>query len=211
MYSALRDVDDSDYLAHVIHGLAYAAKGHWYATLALCRTAVAVRDCIPKEARGHRLGREACYLAAVAMQRQAIGVKDLREAKDWLDRARNRDEDRPRDSRFDSEELALDAMEHYFGYFRDKKVLNVEAVWSTCLALVRLIDWVEAEQDEESVKNWVLRQCLTNFFSLRVLLRQLEAEGSRPVEAQDRIFLSRCSGPQTSGLRPTNIAISSPD
>jgi hypothetical protein len=170
VYRELEQLDPTNYLAHVIHALAYAAKGHWYATSSLCRAAVAVRDCVPRGKRGIRLGREASYLAAVASRRTALNVRDLSDAAKWLDQARSRDEDRAPDCRFDSEQLAIEATRYAFAYFCNGSEINAEAMYATCRRLLDLIGSVTREESDKRVKPWVLRQCLTNFYSTRILI-----------------------------------------
>jgi len=173
MYGELAALDNSNYLAHVVHALAYASKGHWYATTALCRVAVAVRDCVPENLRGERKGREASYLAAVATRRIAKCSGELIASEQWLAQARQRDDAEKRDLRFDSEELAIRATRHFFARFAsDPAPLELDSCRATCSELLTLISKIEELEKNEKIKRWLFRQCLTNLFSLEFITQQ---------------------------------------
>lgn len=162
MFAKLRTVDDSNYLSHVIHALAYSTKGHWYATRTLCKIALRITKDLPVEARGSRLGREAAYLLAVAERRLARSIEDLATARQHLqDAIDKRDVGAPADLRFASEALSQDVAEFNFRYF----VLNVETDVATAARSVidrglALLESIGTEPLPE-VQRWVEQQIVT--------------------------------------------------
>lgn len=178
MYAELSKVDESNYLAHVVHALAYASKGHWYATTALCRVAVAVRDCLPKEQRGDRTGREAAYLASVAFRRMAQRAIDLNTAEEWLNQAHERNQAENPDPRFLSQRLAISTTRHSFAFFsNDPKALNLAAAQSTYRSLGVFISGIdEFKESSKEVEKWLFRQGITNFFLVEALIKAAAKE-----------------------------------
>jgi len=168
MYNALAEQDKSNYLAHTVHALAYATKGHWHATRTLCQVAIAVADQLPVEERGSRKGREAAYLAAVATRRLMRNVSDLESASAMLAEAIKRDEYGHHDLRFDSERWAIVTAKHHLMYFNDVKIPDVPTLNETLAELKGIID-ASSEKRNEDCRNWILRQSLTNLFNVRFI------------------------------------------
>lgn len=171
----VEETDDSLYHAHVIHALAFATKGHWHATLTLARIAMAICDYhIDPTERRFRWGREAAYLACIAVRRSIKNRSGLSDAEKYLDEAIKREnEGWPEDIRFSSERLTIQTRYHFFDLFFEPKRLASEAVFVTMEALCRLIQRAENEEDKR-VKLWVERQVLTNFFTLLLIARELK-------------------------------------
>lgn len=165
MYKTLSKEDDSNYLAHTVHALAYATKGHWHAARTLCRVAIAVVDQIPAEEKGSRKGREAAYLAAVATRRLMQGLGDLKIASELLDEAVRRDDYGRHDLRFDSERWAIVTAKHHLRYFNDENIPDVPTLEETVAGLKAVID-SSVEEDDEKCRNWIQRQALTNLFNI---------------------------------------------
>lgn len=169
MYGDLASWDESNYLAHVIHALAYASKGHWFATISLARLAVAIRDCISTEDRGERRGREAAYLASVAVLRISEDVKGLEDALFWLDQARSRDPDNC-DLRFDSQALAIRRRRYFVEHFLDDtRPPKINELADAYRELRELIKRIESDEKNIKIRAWLLRQCLTNLFLVGLL------------------------------------------
>ncbi|MFZ2302487.1 MAG: helix-turn-helix transcriptional regulator [Gallionella sp.] len=184
MYGDLASWDESNYLAHVIHALAYASKGHWLATISLARLAVAIRDCIPADDRGERRGREAAYLASVAVLRISEDVKGLKDAQVWLDQARFRDPGNC-DLRFDSQALAIRRRKYFVEHFLDDtRPPKINELADACRELRELIKRIESDEKNIKVQAWLLRQCLTNLF-LVGLLAGRSAEKVSCVDPED--------------------------
>ena len=88
---SLKAADPTLYHIHVIYALAFAVKGHWYASLTLAKIAMTICDSIDPAARGFLLGREAAYLACIAVRRSATNRSHLNEAAQYLDQAIRRE------------------------------------------------------------------------------------------------------------------------
>jgi hypothetical protein len=175
MYSGLAISDDSQYLGHTIHALAYAAKGHWKATRTLCRIALAVVDALPDMSKGKRRGREAAYLMAVAERRLALVAKDLEEARRYLKSARDREdrEVRAEDSRFLSEAIAIEVAEVNFQCFigKERKSGLAELGKIVPAAVDQVLQRIEEESAEsrQSTREWARQQVLTNVLNLALV------------------------------------------
>ena len=166
--------DPSFYLAHVIHALAFAVKGHWYATLTLAKTAMKICDEIEPAKRGVTRGREAAYIACIAARRSVKSRVGLKDAEKYLDEAIRREDDgAPEDIRFAAERLQIEAKSYYFDLFCDRKSLDNEAVTATLTALRRIVDKTKNEQNNR-VRLWVLRQSLTTYFTLLLIAHDLQ-------------------------------------
>jgi hypothetical protein len=157
----LEEKDHSLYLAHVVHALAFAAKGHWYATLTLAEIALAIVDNMDSAIRGIRKGREAAYLACIAKRRSTKDRKGLDEATKYLEEAYRREgKGTKEDICFVSDRLAIETRSQYFSLFCEGESLNVQSVAATIDTLRRLVDAANNESSKR-VNRWVLRQTLT--------------------------------------------------
>jgi len=167
IYAELAQVDPSNYMSHVIHALAYATKGHWYATQTLCRIALRVADGLPDDARGNRRGREAAYLLAVAERRSARTLSHLESARVHLQQAIDRqDPDRPHDIRFTSEGLSQDVAFFNFRLFVDKQAEHVKNSSQSLVDRgVTILMSLEAEPLPE-VRAWTTQQIVTNVLNV---------------------------------------------
>lgn len=166
--------DHSLYLSHVVHALAFAAKGDWYATWTLAGTALAIVDNMDPAQRGVRQGREAAYLACIARRRSARDQNDLDKATIYLRKAYEReDQGVKEDIRFKSEGLAIETRRYFFSLLCEKKSLDAQTIAATISALQELATAAKGETNER-VKRWVLRQTFTNYFSLLLVARDLK-------------------------------------
>lgn len=181
MYKTLSAIDDVNYLAHTVHALAYATKGHWHAAKTLCRVAMAVSDDLPLEKRGSRKGREAAYLAAVSTRRIMVDVNDLDYASDLLEEAIRRDDDGRQDLRFQSEKWAIVTAKHHLIYFQRAEIPNVPTLDETITGLRSVIDSRLSDKNEDC-RNWVQRQALTNLFNVLFIATR---ENTAPPESID--------------------------
>ncbi|MGO9531723.1 MAG: hypothetical protein ACLP3B_11160 [Syntrophobacteraceae bacterium] len=161
--------DDSLYHSHVVHALAFGAKGHWHAAMTLATTAIAISDNLDKSERDFRWGREAAYLACIASRRSATSISGIRNARRYLGEARRRDKKNgPEDIRFRAEDAILDTKAYYFDYFCDSNDPKTNDIIDTMQTLYRLIDESENEKNDK-IKLWVQRQILTHLFVLFVI------------------------------------------
>jgi hypothetical protein len=171
---SIEERDNSLYLSHVVHALAFAAKGDWYATWTLAQIALAIVDNMDPAQRGVRQGREAAYLACIARRRSAGDRRDLDKAATYLRKAYERENKAAKeDIRFVSERLAIETKHYYFSFFCEKKSLDSDSFAATLRALRQLVIAADDEKNER-VRRWVLRQSLTNYFSLILIARDLE-------------------------------------
>ena len=200
-------LDDSLYHAHVVHALAFATKGHWYATLTLANTAMAICDNMDPKTRKFRLGREAAYLACIAARRSAKNRSGLAEARKYLEEAIKRENEGvlEEDIRFTAERLALTTRFHYFGYFCESRSLDIQLVLDTLDSLHRL---VESSENEKSlwVKHWVRRQTLTNYFTLLLMVRDVKHSDNvsdvENIRKDIKVFQMVLEDVATHGLKP---------
>lgn len=170
--------DQSLYHAHVVHALAFATKGHWYATITLAKTALAICNRLEQNDMEVRRGREAAYLACIASRRMLKDRSGLNEASRYLAAAiRLENEGKEKDIRFSAEELAIQTRHHFFDYFCEQKKLDIEKVGETLAGFHDLIGNAENETNSY-VKHWVLRQSLTNYFTLQLMLRDKTGQSS---------------------------------
>ncbi len=177
LYRLNKEVEQTDqslYLSHVVHALAFAAKGDWYATWTLAGIALAIVDNMEPAQRSVRQGREAAYLACIARRRSARDQNDLDKATIYLRKAYEReDQGAKEDIRFKSEGLAIVTRRYFFSLFCERKSLDMQTVAATISALWQLVVAANGEENER-VKRWVLRQTLTNYFSLLLIARDLK-------------------------------------
>lgn len=161
----------SNYAAHIIHGLAFAGKGHWHATAALCRVATALSDILPSEIKdkSEHLGRESSYLAAIAARRLADCKGKLEEASEWLQQAQHRDYKKNAgavDLRFLSEELAIDTARASFDvYISGASIGSYKRLGSRAdkkNSYCQLIVRGAREEKNPQVRKWIMRQLLVN-------------------------------------------------
>jgi len=188
MYSHLAEVDGSNYHGHVIHALAYATKGHWYAARTLCKIALRTVDEIPPDKQNYRVGREAAYLLAISERRMARNLDDLNTAQQYLDNAQSRENTgTPIDPRFRSETIALDVARVNFKYFinHDKSIVSQEfqRIW---LPAMELYGSLESESLPDC-KAWIRQQLSTNLFSLALI--SCDAGYQIPEEAKEQVRL----------------------
>ena len=208
LYILSKQVEEKDlslYLAHVVHALAFAAKGHWYATLTLADIALAIVDNMDPAIRGVRKGREAAYLACIAKRRSAKDRKGLDEATKYLQEAYAReDKGAKEDIRFLSESLTIDTRSYYFSHFREGENLDIKSVTATIDALRRLLGAANDERDD-GIKRWVLRQTFTNYFSLLLIARDLKWDdilpGHENVVSELEIFKNVLNEDEESGYK----------
>lgn len=179
----VEDEDQSFYHAHIVHALAFATKGHWYAALTLAKMAMAIADNIHNiktEVRGREKirGREAAYIACIATRRSARDRSALRTAADYIDEAIKREnpDSLAEDIRFTEERLGLDTRKYYFDFFCDSKRPDDHVLLSVIENLFRLAHLVAAEANQ-LIRMWVYRQMFTNLFSLLLITRKLGIVG----------------------------------
>lgn len=176
MYAELSREDSSNYLAHTVHALAYAAKGHWHAAITLCRVAIARSDQLSAIEKGSRKGREASYLASVATRRLMRQADDLKEAELFLAQAIDRDDKGRHDVRFDSERLAIAVAKHHLIHYCKENIGGVPSLQAILSELREIIkysdDKVPSGDLSESCHNWVLRQVFTNLFNSLFILSE---------------------------------------
>jgi hypothetical protein len=169
----LEKIDTSNYHAHVVHALAFGARGHWYATLALVKVAMAICDNLDPSERKFRLGREAAYLACIAERRSLNDRKGLKKAAMYLEEAIKREnEGSPEDIRFTLERLILEVKSYYFDFFYESKEFNIESFYTVIKGLYSIINKAKDEKNV-LVRLWVKRQALTHFFTLLVIAQKL--------------------------------------
>lgn len=165
----VEEIDPSLYYAHLIHALAFAAKGHWYATSTLANTAITICDYMDPSERDSRRGREPAYLACIAARRSATSRSAIDDATKYLEQAIKREnEGRPEDIRFTAERLILKTRYYYFDFFLGPKNLEIEDVIST----IKRLYLVSHEAQNESnirIRSWVQRQTLTHMFMLLII------------------------------------------
>lgn len=172
IYNKLTHFDNgSNYAAHIIHGLAFAGKGHWHATAALCRVATALSDILPVElkTKSEHLGRESSYLAAIAARRLADCKEKLEKAYIWLQQAQYRDHKKNAeeiDLRFLSEELAIDTARASFDVYISSASIGcykgLEPRTNKKNLYCQLIVRSSREEKNSQVRKWILRQLLVN-------------------------------------------------
>lgn len=177
LYQQVMGIDPSGYHIHVVHALAFATKGHWHATLTLAITAIEICRQIPAKERRHLRflkGREAAYLACIAARRSVQNRSDLERAEEFLRLAIELENDgSEEDIRFTAERLAIQTRYHYFDCFCDEKPPNADRIVATISGMQQLIRMAECELNDW-VRHWVQRQSLTNFFSLLLMLRDMQ-------------------------------------
>lgn len=177
----LEAADKTLYHAHVIHALAFAVKGHYHATLTLAKTAMAICDNIEPQERGFLQGREAAYLACISARRSVRGRQGLEEASRFLDEAIHKRENpgAAEDIRFAAERLAIRTRSVYLNTFYDGTDLDVRVVSAILEGSDQLLEQVSGEENAR-VRHWVLRQTLTNYFSLALMARELAPTTNLP-------------------------------
>ena len=177
LHAEVWNVDDTGYHAHIVHAIAYIAKGQWRAAYTLAKIALEICLQIPEEQRGYLKGREAAYLACISTRRSARKHATLQEAEDLLDLAvKLENEGLPEDIRFKSERLAIQIRRYYFDYFDNNTIPDAANLTAAATGLRQLAD--EATNESNAwVRHWVLRQSLTNYFSLLIIFNP-ELKGS---------------------------------
>ena len=185
----VQSVDQSLYHTHVIHALAFIAKGHWRATLTLAKTAMNISDNADhtKPEYLYIRGREAAYLACIAARRLASKRYWLNKAKRYIKEACKREnEGCPEDIRFTAERLTIRTREYYFDIFCENKIPNLERINATINASCKLIDKSNYERDV-GVRLWVQRLICTNLFTLLLIARDSRMDD----RISDRIDIKR--------------------
>jgi hypothetical protein len=191
MYKGLASVDPSNYHAHLIHALAYAIKGHWFATRTLCRVAIGIVDALPDDQKRRRRGREAAYLMAIAERRMARSVTDLDLAADILTDAQRREnpETKHMDARFESERLALDVARMNFQVFAKNSFRQAAEALDNVMSRGRaLLERIKSDELPEA-RQWVRQQVLVNVFDVVLLAFEADAEYARARGAEVRWFI----------------------
>lgn len=197
LYAELRQEDDSNYHAHVLHAFVYASSGKWFQARTLCRVALTVAGAIPEAERAGRLGREAAYLMAVAERRLSNSEEKLAIARAVLQQARGLDDSAAgSDPRFDAEALAQDVTALQMQHFRGALAGGVD-VAGTLARARELVDRVDAEPIQ-SVRHWVIRQAITNGL-IASLVAALHKQRLTAEQGQIRDLLLRLS---REGLAP---------
>ncbi|HVZ16077.1 MAG TPA: hypothetical protein VG897_03095, partial [Terriglobales bacterium] len=173
MDASLSKEDNSNYHTLVIHGLAFATKGHWYAARTLCQVAIKVTDFMSEEQQQGRKGREAAYLLAVATRRLAASRIDLDEAAAMLEDAYRRETaGASEDCRFVSEDIAIRAARLNFDVFLPLEApqypIGHAAGQRISIASTKIFELSIAardlaeKDDEERIRRWVLQQLVVN-------------------------------------------------
>ncbi|MGD1046994.1 MAG: hypothetical protein ABR936_16955 [Bacteroidota bacterium] len=161
--------DPTLYHTHIIHALAFAVKGHWDSTLTLAKIAISISDDLWKNEGEFRRGREAAYLACIALRRSAKDLTGLQKAEKYLNLAYEREnKDAKSDIRFSSERCAIDTRKIYFKIFCENENRKNELVDTTMIELYNIIENSKDEENER-IRMWVQRQSITNLFSLLVI------------------------------------------
>jgi hypothetical protein len=191
-YDKLSENDPYNYHAHLIHAVIFAAKGHWSGTQYLAGRAWNAAEAVQREINvndaesiSHRKiirGREAAYLLAIAARRGAKEVAHLEEAKNWLKKAIERDDDDratgPKDPRFDSESFAIEIAEIQFRCFSQTPIeyplFELSSLLSRAASILAALD-VDKNQsrasnvDVRSIPRWINRQVMTQIFIASIL------------------------------------------
>lgn len=168
-------IDPNLYLAHVVHSLAFMAKGHWNASLTLAKTALTISDNLEPSIRGICRGREAAYLACIAVRRSSTDSSVLEKAYKYLAKSIERDNACcAEDIRFATERLMLDTRKYYFDLFLESKKLDISALTDTINKLSGLYDKTKDGKNVR-VRLWVQRQVLTHFFTLLLIVRDMQS------------------------------------
>lgn len=190
LYYDLAKDDPGVYHALLIHGFAYAIRGHWYAARSFCRIALEFVDesyssggTQPGEnASPPVTGREAAYLLAVSQRRVAREPSEYQESERYLDNAVKRAPAHLKnDPRFRSEEIAgrVSLLLH-------RRLNAVGGSTGSFVAAVALERELPAAQEIlrslvhemlPEVVAWVTRQVFTNISSL-ALLAEYDRSGS---------------------------------
>lgn len=178
LYSDLRLMDASNYHAHVIHALVFAGQGHWFATRTLCRIALRVVDDLPDSGRNYRTGREAAYLLAVTDRRLARNETELLATRERMIDVRKREnpslagQSAQDDVRFDSEDFAREALTEQFLFFSSKNTDSSKPFQDYLSRAEEIVANAMAQHKVDKlgdVKNWVIRQTVTNSLILALL------------------------------------------
>ncbi len=179
IYADLSEVDPSHYLSHVIHALAYASKGHWYATRTLCRVALRIADDLSDEERGSLRGREAAYLLAIAERRMARSLDDIDSARAYLEQATIRqDPDQSPDMRFESEALSQAAASFNFRFFVNKDAEGaISRLGDFHQTGLDLLESLNGEALPEA-RDWISQQVVTNLLDVAIALASLPSTRS---------------------------------
>lgn len=178
--------DDQLYYVHVVHALAFAAKGHWHAALTLARTGVEIAEKLSAPDGDPRRGREAAYLACIAARRFAVDLSGLGEAEAYLEKAINRN-DGP-DLRFQAERLALAEKRACFQVFCEHRPVS-EAEGHKMIEAYRHLAVLVGLENELRVRSWVERQTLTNYLALLAMGWQLNWSMTEDPEDIERAAL----------------------
>lgn len=169
----LEEIDKSHYHTHVVNALAFGARGHWYATLALAKVAMAICDNMRPSERKFREGREAAYLACIAERRSLSDMAGLRRAALYLREAINREnKGSPEDIRFTLERIILKVKWYYFYFFCKSKEISIKSLYDRIEELYKIINTAKKERNV-LVRLWVKRQALTHLFTLLVIVQGL--------------------------------------
>ncbi len=170
IYEDIRKDDPTHYHCHVIHALAYAIKGHWYAAQTLCKVAIRIaKDIVEHQSEEHPYirGREAAYLLAIAERRMAREASDLESAENNLKQARDRENpNEPDDVRFKSEEFAQKTAKFNFRFFVDKDTAAVEELSLSFLDDGFALFSSLCSEPIEEIQDWVGQQLVTNLLDV---------------------------------------------
>lgn len=172
----VEEADTSLYHAHVVHSLAFMAKGHWNASLTLAKTALTISDNLEASIGEVRRGREAAYLACIALRRLVRKRTQLQTAYEYLNEALEREEDGllSEDIRFTVERLMLDVRGCYFQVFCEEELSDLSKIVDATNKLYET--FLDSKKEEnELVKLWVQRQILTHFFTLLLIIRDVHS------------------------------------
>jgi hypothetical protein len=180
LYSEFNNIDPEAYHALVVHGLAFAIRGHWHATRTLCRSALAVVDAIPEAAKNGRTGREAAYLMAIAERRLARNEEAMRSWARYIDMAKDRENPgADLDPRFASEHLAGEVvtamLARLAGVPPKRQEVASHFVRDVLHRGQAILDRL-APKERPQIKAWVTRQVYVNVLGI-ALIAELDKAG----------------------------------
>jgi hypothetical protein len=181
LYRDLENTDKNLYLSHLVHALAFAAKGHWDASFTLASFALSIAESLDKKKRDHIQGREAAYLACIAKRRASVKISDIEEAYAYLKRAyeifmqEDKENHERKDIRFTSENLAIKTRTIFYHFFLTGEC-EMPLLSATIRRLKLLIGYAKRYKGKEIIKCWILRQTFTNYFSLLLIARNLQKD-----------------------------------
>lgn len=170
LFMEVEQLDTALYHTHVAHALAFAAKGNWKAAFTLSQLAMDISDiAADQEIRG----REAAYIACVALRRSSLNKNDLANAHEYLEEAIKREnEGCSEDIRFTAERLVLKLRSYYYDIFCENIRLDkVEILDSVCD-----LEYLASEIPEDissDVCLWVKRLIYTYFFTFLLISEEI--------------------------------------